>query len=90
MITGHMFFPRGNQHVAGADFTFLMVSDARVELTTEDKSCVVPTPLILGLCSAAVIISCLNYYWFSLMMKSLVKIYLKGQSWSQASAGKEE
>lgn len=66
-----------------------MLCDARVELTTVDKACAVPLPLVLGLCSAAVIISSLNYYWFGLMMKSLVKIY-KGQSWSKASEGKEE
>jgi hypothetical protein len=49
-----------------------------------------PKPLLVGFCLASLTISSLNYYWFMLMIKSLVRIYLRGQSWSQASADKTE
>lgn len=49
-----------------------------------------PDGLLLGISVAATIISCLNYYWFSLMVKSLIKIFYHGHTWTTASHKKDE
>lgn len=61
-----------------------------MELSRTDDDSGGPTALLIGLCVAAALISSLNYYWFGLMVKSLLRIYTRGQSWSQASVGKNE
>lgn len=76
--------------VFGSYFTFLLFHDTVMELSRTDGGCVAPSALLIGLCTAAGVISTLNYYWCSLMFKSLLRIYARGQSWSQASLGKNE
>ena len=76
--------------VFGTVFTFQLLKDTYIELSRSDDGCKAPAPLLIGLCAAASTVSCLNYYWFNLMRKSLVKIMFGGQSWTKASEGKEE
>ena len=71
---------------SAADFSALLFHDTWTEfqLPPEEKKDA-PDALLLGVCAAAAIVSCLNYYWFSLMVKSLIKIFYHGQTWTLAS-----
>jgi hypothetical protein len=73
-----------------ADFTFLLFQDAVAEVSRKESDSAAPAALLMGLCVAAAIISSLNYYWFGLMIKSLLRIYSQGQSYAEASVGKNE
>lgn len=78
--------------VFGSIFTFQLLVDTYQELTIAAAvgECKAPAPLLICLCTAACTISCLNFYWFKLMCTSLAKILLGGQSWTEASEGKNE
>eukprot|EP00892_Ulva_mutabilis_P001743 jgi/Ulvmu1/1156/UM107_0030.1 len=68
--------------VFGTYFTGLLYYDTWKELKSDSKT---PDAFPAGVCAAATIVSCLNYYWFSLMIKSLVKIFYHGHTWTHAS-----
>ena len=71
-------------HVLHADFTGLLFHDTWKEMQSKSDDGP-PTAMLIAICSAAAIVSCLNYYWFSLMIKSLVKIFYHGHTWTHAS-----
>ena len=72
------------------DFTLQLLWDTYGEIRAPSSGSNVPAVVWLGFCTAALTISSLNYYWFSLMMKTLVDIYSKGATWGAASQGKNE
>lgn len=49
-----------------------------------------PRAIPVGFCAAALTVSCLNYYWFSLMMNSVMKVFRDGHTWTDISNAKQE
>jgi hypothetical protein len=72
-----------------ADFTGLLLFDTWHELR-HPKGEGIPRAIWIGFCVAALTVSSLNYYWFSLMLRSLRQVYLKGRTWTDISQGKNE
>ena len=72
-----------------ADFTGLLLSDTYRELTGPPKAGALPPAIPVAFCGAALTISTLNYYWFGLMMRSMLKV-LRGHTWTDISNAKQE
>jgi hypothetical protein len=67
-----------------------MIYDTFHELRHPTPGEDVPPMLWISFCMAALTISALNYYWFSLMVKAMWRVFLKGHSWTDISHGKNE
>lgn len=85
-----MPFPQLGPPVSYADFTGLLLSDTVHELRSPTPGSEVPSAIWLGFCAAALTISVLNYYWFSLMLRTLAKVLSGKHTWTAASDGKNE
>lgn len=76
--------------VFGTVFTVMLVRDVYFEVASPRSGTHVPSLVWISFAAAALTITCLNYYWFSLMTRTLMRIITGGHTWTAASQDKQE